>query len=207
MIYLQRLWQKIRYNSILRLLHDGLVRIGLNVTFFYLIEEGLHLQTIPFNKNEFADYSVDYLKEDDLNIICSIREKPYKKEILINRMKDDCSCLLIKKDNEVVGYTWFDLSKYTIGTFKFSLKENEAYLFDAYVLMKYRGNKIAPFIRYQCYNELKKLNKTVLYSISELFNKQSINFKKKLNAKIVSLVLYINLFNKVKFSRQIKKFI
>jgi len=207
MVDLRRLRQKIKYSSILRVLHDGLVKIGIEITLFYLVEEGLHHQAIPFNKNEFADYSLENLKENDLDAFCSIPEKLYKKEFLINRMKGGSSCLVVKKDGKLIGYTWFNLSECNSNLYKFSLKANESYLFDAYVLMDYRGKKIAPYIRYQCYKELKKLNKTILYSISDLFNNQSISFKKKLNAKFVLLVLYINLFNKVKFSRQIKKFI
>ena len=205
MLYLRRLKQKIRYNSILRLLHDGLVKIGIHITFFYLVEEGLHHQTIPFDNNEFADYSLEYLKKNDLDVLCSIPERLYKKEFLINRIKNGSNCLVVKKDEKLVGFTWFNLSECDSILYKFPLKENEAYLFDAYVLMDYRGGKIAPYIRYQCYKELKKLNRTILYSISDLLNKQSINFKKKLNAKFSLLLLYINLFNRLKFSRQIKK--
>lgn len=207
MVYLRRLRQKIQYSSILRVLHDGLVKIGIEITLFYLVEEGLHHQTIPFDNNEFADYSIEYLKENDLDALCSIPEKLYKKEFLISRMKNGSSCIVIKKDGTIVGYTWFNLSECNSILYKFPLKENEAYLFDAYVLMDYRGKKIAPFIRYQCYKELKKLNKTVLYSISDLLNKQSINFKKKLDARFVLLFLYISLFKKWKFSIPLKRLI
>jgi len=205
MVYLRRLRQKIKYSSILRVLHDGLVKIGIEITLFYLVEEGLHHRTIPFDNNEFADYSIEYLKENDLDALCSIPEKLYKKEFLINRMKNGSSCLVVKKDGQLIGYTWFNFSECNSILYKFPLKDNEAYLFDAYVLMDYRGKKIAPYIRYQCYKELKKLNKTTLYSISDLLNKQSINFKKKLNAKFLSLGLYVCLFNKLKFRRQFKK--
>ena len=205
MIFLQRLKQKIKYNNILRLLHDGLVKISINITFFYLVEEGLHLKPDLFDLNGFEDYSSEFLKENNLDIICSIPERPYQKEILINRLKNGCGCLLAKKNGKVIGYTWFDLTSCNFGSYKFTLKENEAYLFDAYVIMEHRGKKVAPFIRYQCYKELEKIDKTILYSISDLLNNQSIRFKKKLNAKFLQLILYVFLFNKLKFSRQIKK--
>ena len=205
LLYAKRLKQKIRYNSILRILHDGLVKIGLQLSLFYLVEEGLHLQTIPLEFNEFSCYTAEFLKEEELNIIADIPERPYKKEILQKRFKDGSRCLLCKKDEQLIGYTWFNLFECDSGIYKLSLKENEAYLFDAYVLMEYRGKRIAPFIRFLCYKELQKLNRTTLYSISDLFNSQSIRFKKKLNAKFSVLILYINLFNKIKFSRQIKK--
>ena len=206
MSYIKRLLQKIRDNSILRILHDGLVKIGINISLFYLVEEGLHLQIVPVVFNEFTGYKVEFLNEDELNIIMDIPEKTYKKEFLIKRFKRGSKCLLIKKNDKVIGYTWFNLYACNTPFFKFSLKENEAYLFDAYVLMEYRGKRIAPFIRYQCYKELHKLNRTVFYSISDYLNNQSIRFKEKLNAKFLSLTLYVNLFNKFTFKRLIKKF-
>ncbi len=206
MSYIKRLTQKIRYNNILRILHDGLIKIGIHLSLFYWVEEGLHLQSSPFEFNEFSDYTVELLKEDELNIIADIPEKPYKIEFLTKRIKEGSGCLLFKKKNKVVGYTWFNLSRCSTFFYDRHLNENEAYLFDAYVLMDFRGKKIAPFVRYQCYKELHKLNKTVLYSISDFFNNQSIKFKEKLNAKFLFLMLYINLFNKFTFSRIIQRF-
>lgn len=203
---IKRLTQKIRYNNILRILHDGLVKIGIHLSLYYWVEEGLHLQSSSFEFKEFSDYTVEFLKEDELNIIADIPEKPYKKEILTKRIKDGSGCLLVKKEDKVIGYTWFNLSRCSTIFYNQNLNENEAYLYDAYVLMDFRGKKIAPFVRYQCYKELHKLNKTVLYSISDLLNNQSIRFKQKLNAKFLFLMVYINLFNKFTFSRIIKRF-
>lgn len=205
MPHIKRFIQKIKYNSILRILHDGLVKIGIHISLFYLVEEGLHLQTIPFDFSEFTGYKVEFLKENEINIITDIPERPYKKEALIKRLNGGSRCLLFKKNDQVIGYTWFNLHAKDITFYNFSLKDNEAYLFDAYVLMDFRGKRIAPFMRYQCYKELKKMDKTVLYSISEYFNNQSIRFKKKLNAKFLFLILYINLFNKFIFKREIKR--
>ena len=205
-LYLPKLWQKIRYNNILSLIHDGLEKIGINITFFYLVEEGLHLQKKTFDSNEFGDYLIEFLKEDNLDLIHSMPEVVYRKEPLINRMRDGNKCLIVKNKEELIGYTWFNLHECNSSIYKFLLKEDEAYLFDAYVLIKYRGKKIAPFLRYHCYKELKKLNKITLYSISDVLNKQSIGFKKKLNARFLLLGLYVCLFRKWEFNRQIKKF-
>jgi len=205
MMDLQRLRQKFKYNSIFRILHDGLVKIGVKISFFYLVEEGLHLSPAKFENKEFLDYSVEFLNEDNIDLICSIPERPCEKEIIINLMKNGCRCFVVKKDNDIIGYTWFNIYECNFEGYKFSLKENEAYLFDAYILIKYRGKNIAPFIRYKCYKELEKLGKTKLYSISEIVNKQSINFKKKLNARFVLLGLYVSLFKKRTFSKPLKK--
>ncbi len=101
MSYIQRLRQKIRYNSILRIFHDGLVKIGVHISLFYLVEEGLHLQTLPYKFDEFSDFSIEFLKEDGLNSVTDIPERLYKKEIIIDRIKDGSRCLLLKRITEL----------------------------------------------------------------------------------------------------------
>jgi|SRR3990172_13293132 len=207
MIYLQQLSQKIKYNNVIRLFHDGLVKIGIKFSFFYLVVEGLHRDIPEYELNQFPDYSVEFLGEIDIAVISSIQERQYLGEKLLQRFKNGCVCLGVKKDGDIAAFTWFNTYECTYEGYRFTLKENEAYLFDSYTLIEHRGKKIAPFIRYQSYKELKKLGKTTLYSISELVNKQSINFKKKLDARFVLLSLYISLFKKWEFSIPLKRLI
>ena len=90
--------------------------------------------------------------------------------------------------------------------YKFPLKDNEAYLFDAYTLMHFRGKGLAPYIRYQCYKELAKSDRHKLFSISNYFNTPSIKFKNKLNAKFLELRLSVELFRKWSFDLHLKKY-
>jgi hypothetical protein len=198
--FIQQLSYKIRYKSLVRLFHDVLMKLGIKISFFYLVEEALRNDNPEFELNKFPGYTVEYLGEDDLRLIGSLKERPYPIEKFLQKLKNGCKCLGVKKDNNLVAFTWFDINNCIYEGYPFALKENEAYLFDAYTLIEYRGKKIAPFIRYQCYKELNRLGKTTFYSISEVLNKQSINFKKKLDAKFILLGLYIRLFNKIKLS-------
>ena len=207
MINLRRLKQKIKYNSLLRILHDGLLKVGIQISFFYLVEERLYKEIPKFELDQFPGYHLVFLEENDITELCSIPERTISKEKLLRLMKKGCTCLCLKKENDLVAFTWVNPDECTYGTYKLSLKENEAYLFDSYTLIKYRGNNLAPFIRYQCYKELNKKGKNILYSISEAVNKQSINFKKKLGARFVLLGLRISLFKKLNYSRTLKIFI
>ncbi len=98
------------------------------------------------------------------------------------------------------------LCTYTFCDKHITLEENEAYLFDAYTLLSFRGQGLAPYVRYQCYKELRKMEKTRLYSISLSFNRQSINFKKKLNAKFIQLSLFVSIFQKWRFTLPLKTY-
>jgi hypothetical protein len=86
------------------------------------------------------------------------------------------------------------------------MAQDEAYLFDAYTLLPCRGKGIAPFMRYELYRVLDKFGKRTLYSYSDVFNLPALKFKQKLNARIVELNLYIDIFARYRFNLLIKKF-
>ena len=205
MIFSQRLKQKIKYNSLFRILHDGLVKAGIKISFFYLVKEGLYREIPELELNKFPDYDLIILDENDITLLSTIPERTLSKEKLLKLLKDECICFGLKKENDLAAVTWVNLKECSYGSFNLPMKEEEACLFGAYTLIKYRGENLAPFIRYQCYKELKKMGKNTLYSISEALNRQSINFKKKLDARFIFLGLHVCLFNKFKFSIPLRK--
>ena len=205
MIFSQRLKQKIKYNSLFRILHDGLVKAGIKISFFYLVKEGLYREIPELELNKFPDYDLIILDENDITLLSTIPERTLSKEKLLKLLKDECICFGLKKENDLAAVTWVNLKECSYGSFNLPMKEEEACLFGAYTLIKYRGENLAPFIRYQCYKELKKMGKNTLYSISEALNRQSINFKKKLDARYIFLGLHVCLFNKFKFSIPLRK--
>jgi hypothetical protein len=204
-MYFHRLKQKIKYNSLLRILHDGLIKVGIKISFFYLVEERLCKEIPELELENFPGYDLMFLEANEITGLSSIPEIERSKEHLLQRIAQGCLCFCLKKENDVVAFTWINLTKCTYGSYKLLMKKDEACLFWAYTLLKYRGKNLAPFIRYQCYKELKKLGKTTLYSISEVINNQSISFKKKLGARFVLLGLYVSIFKILKFSIPIKR--
>lgn len=196
MYYLKHLWQKMRYNNITRLIVDGLIKLGISINPCYLVLEGFDNGTFPHLENGLEEYEVVFLGPEDMKEIAHIPLRKISEEKLLQRLRDGNKCLGIKKDGELAAFTWFQLDMYTFCGEQITLKENEAYLFDAHTLLSFRGQGLAPYVRYQCYKELRKMGKTRLYSISVYFNRQSINFKKKLNARFLKLSLFISVFQK-----------
>lgn len=209
MLFSQKLAQKIRYNNPIRLVIDALVKIGIKISPFYFVIEGLNQHIPEFESDKFCNFRIDYLTEKDIKqIAADFQERELiSEEKLIKRFRSGAKCLGVKKDGEIAAYTWLNVNKCEFSGYPFLLNKDEAYLFDAYTLIKYRGEKIAQYLRYQCYKELKKLGKTKLYSISEVFNKQSINFKKKLNARFIFFGFYICIFRKWKFTLRLNSFL
>jgi hypothetical protein len=194
--YFTRLKQKMKYNSFWRLVHDGLVRIGIKITPYYLVEEGGGPDLPEFERDRYPGYSVGYLGRDEMKLIAGLEREFFTEERLKERCDKEMRCLAVKKEGKIHAFTWFNLKECDYAGHRFTLNEHEAYLQDAYVFMQYRGLRLAPFIRYQAYKELRKLGRIRFYSITEAFNEQSIKFKKKLNARFDYLGLYIRLFNK-----------
>jgi len=113
---------------------------------------------------------------------------------MLNQLSNGHKCLGIKNNGKIVGFTWcrFDVFDYPPSK-GFPLMKDEAYLYDMYILKDCRGSNLAPLLRYSLYQELAIIGRTVLYSFSIITNKPAIRFKKKLEAKIVTLRLYIKL--------------
>ncbi|MGB5403363.1 MAG: hypothetical protein WBN13_05260, partial [Robiginitalea sp.] len=89
---------------------------------------------------------------------------------------------------------------------RIALAENEAYLENMYTYEDYRGQSLAPYLRYQGYELLKSDGKTRCLSITQYFNTSSQKFKAKLNAEHSELWLNIGLFNKITWNFRLKKY-
>jgi hypothetical protein len=66
----------------------------------------------------------------------------------------------------------------------------------AYTYEKFRGKNLAPYLRYKCYEELYEKGITKCLSITQYFNKSSLKYKAKLNAKYKGMYLYMEFFHR-----------
>jgi len=194
--YFRDLWSKIRYSTWLRLVFDALARAGIVIQPYYVVMEGLFGDPMPRMGDGFEEYEVGYLGPGDMNIIAAIPGREVSLDSLNRRLAEGKRCFGIKRRGELAAFTWADLKNLSGGAYSRPLDPDEAYLFDAYTLIPFRGRGIAPYIRYLVYRELEKLGKTRLYSISLYVNTPSIRFKKKLNAKFLELRMYYRIFRR-----------
>jgi hypothetical protein len=87
-----------------------------------------------------------------------------------------------------------------------ALKDDEAYLTYMFTMDSFRGKNLAPYLRYKSYEILKHMGRNKIYSVSVLFNSSAIRYKEKLNAKNLKLLLYIELFKRLKWSFTLKTY-
>lgn len=204
--FLGRFLNKLRYSSFLRIVLDGIAKTGIRIFPYYIVLEGLFNRSLSHLESGFDEYELCFLKPQDMKTISSVPGRNFTEEYLLQRLQNGKKCFGVKYRGELAAFTWCDFQQCNFRWRKFLLTDDEAYLFDAYTLMSFRGKGIAPYIRYQCYKELAKAGRHRLYSISECVNTPSIKFKKKLNAKFLKLRLSIELFKKWSFDLHLKKY-
>ena len=120
----------------------------------------------------------------------------YSSEELKTRLENKSICVGLKHKDKIVSYTWCDIVNSQHQLLLFNLSENEAYFYDSYTTNAYRGKNLIILVRHHAYKELKKIGRQKFLSTADFFNTPAIKFKKKLDAKPLQVVFYVNLFTK-----------
>jgi hypothetical protein len=193
--FLKRQQNTIRFGLVFQTIRHKLIEHGIEITPYYLMQEGInHVAKIPVIHGNPDEYSFEFLRPEDMKIGAADGGLPEEKSILL--LNTGQKCIGLKHNGEVAAYMWINLNEIDFTSLKIPLKSNEAYLWEMRTLESYKGKNLAPYLRFKSYEILKELNREVLYSVSVCFNTPTIRFKKKLNAKKLKLLLYIQLFNK-----------
>lgn len=152
---------------------------------------------------EFSIFSLE-----DVMTISSMPERAdyiYAKFVVDKYNKGDI-CLGIKFQGEIAAFSWFSLDKCHSPLYFAEMGSKEAYLYDMYVKKAYRGRNLAPVLRYKSYEVLRGMGRDTFYSITERSNTASFRFKQKLNAQIVFLGLFVELFRKFRRTWVLKRY-
>ena len=175
-----------------RLLLGRLRRIGVVLDPYFLFREGArpHQTDWPELAREFPKALV--LEASDIAAVAACTWWNTVERIRA-RFDKGHVCIVLKNGGRIAGYTWADLAEVNGSACDYALDPDEAYLYDAFIVPKLRGRKLAPYMRAESYKHLRQMGRHTLYSISECFNTPAIKFKEKLNAEVVRLYLHIRL--------------
>jgi ribosomal protein S18 acetylase RimI-like enzyme len=190
---LQRILSKIRYNLILQVIRNKLVRIGFEFTPYYLYKQGADKIDPPEIKGDFADLTTEFLNIEDIKTIGK-SARGYSEKTFMTMLENGKKCYGLKHKGKIAAFVWIDFDECNFKPERFKLKNNEAYLYSLYTMESHRGKNIAPYLAYNCYKVLSEKGKDTFYSITECLNFSAIKYKKKLAAEKLKLVLYIRLF-------------
>lgn len=204
---LKKIRDKFRYGLIFLVIRDYLKKLGIEITPFYWTKETIPDKIQVNLEDDLNNYEFSFFGPEEIKAICNLPERKFFNEEHITKMfNKGKKCYGAKYKGEIAAFTWFDLEESDTRFYPTTMKNNEAYLFDLYVLKAFRGKNLAPVLRYKIYAILKELGRDTCYSATESFNTPSMKFKKKLNAQNVFLGLYINLFRKYKTRWILKKY-
>lgn len=203
----RKIISKIRYGMVMQSILNQFIRIGFRIEPFLLYQEGIFTNYPEGWKESFTDYEVGFLGPEDMKAIGALPGRLYfNEERLLARLEEGKKCLGLRYNGDIAAFTWCDFESCPSNLYAFPLKKNEVYLFDAYTLEAFRGKKLAPYLRFKCYQELQNLGYSKFYSYSLLFNKPAIKFKQKLNARPLLFGLKVTIRKKGNWSWIIKKY-
>jgi len=195
-----------RYGTLFLSLQRRLYHLGINITPYYLVQESLSGIQLPEINDISSIYQIEFLTPKDMKTIGQSDLIRGEEAQFTGWLEKGWKCLGVKHRGKVVAYSWINLEECHFSGHRFTLKENEAYLFNMYTAKSFRGKNLAVYLRYATYQALKKMGRDTYYSISEAFNKPSIRFKQKLNAKFLKKGVYVELFKKIRFSLPLKTY-
>ena len=201
---LKKIMGKVRYGLTLQGIRYVLIKVGIEFSPYYLFQEGINVTEIPEIKGMDTDYSCELLKPEDMKVIGAINYAGYSEEKLLVFLKAGEQCLGLKHNNEIVAFMWMNFKELNYKSTVIPLKDNEAYLWFMYTRDSYRGKNLAPYLRYKSYEMLKEKGRDKLYSVSDYFNSPAVIFKKKLNAQKLKLILFVQLFDRVRHTYTLK---
>lgn len=165
---------------------------------FYLFQEGLFDPNMAEELALPEGYELVELQPSDLAELDRIDHRGYTAQDLLQRLQQGHLGLALKCEDKVAAFTWCNFDEIHHDMCGHALGPREAYLYDAHTRPAYRGARLAPRLRYQCYLALKARGRDVLYSSSDYFNKSALIFKQKLHARVLYLALHVELFGRYK---------
>lgn len=192
---IKKIGRRVRQRFVLSYLFERLVLIGIRIEPFYITQE-FHLDEMDLDlKPRLQPIQANFLSFSEIEKVYSHPESKWLNVEKRKNLEDGCLCFGLKCSNEIVAYTWCNLSR-CHEVYPFPLKEDEAYLTGAFTFKAYRGKNLAPFMRDQLNKHLYQMGRTKIYSLTNVFNTPAIKFKTKIKAKPLKIILSITLFNK-----------
>ena len=193
---LKKITDKIKHGLVLDSIRNQIARIGVNISPYYWVQEGMNPTEVPEINGTISDYTVGFIEPEEIK---KINEDlgTYSVEGLLAYYNAGKKCLGLKYKDELASFMFINLTECDFTARIIPLKNDEAYLAYMYTMKAFRGKNLAPYLRYRSYEILKKMGRDKIYSVSMFFNSSAIRYKEKLNAKNLKLVMYIEIFKKL----------
>jgi GNAT superfamily N-acetyltransferase len=203
--YAKHIVRRFRQEPLSQLMLDGLGRLGLSVQPFYLFEEPLPTAEPPAVDPSLLVAEVRRLGPADMPAVAAAPWRGFPESLFRERLENGNGCLGLFYGGRLAAFSWYDPNECNYEGWRFALRADEAYLFDAFTFAPWRGNGVAPYLRYRVQRLLSEQGRTRFYSVSIRTNKAAIRFKEKLGARIVGKGWVLTLFGRWRFGSKAPK--
>ena len=167
---LQRFLSVIQHGLLLFGIRNRLAKIGFDINPYYWVQEEFTECEEPIIKGDSSEYTLRYLDIDAVKLITN-QNINFDREQMIEGLKNGQLCIGLEHNKEIAAFMFIELNDFVYSNRTFKLKDNEAYLLNMFTFHSYRSKKLAPYLRFQSYQLLKKEGRNVKYSITQYFNK------------------------------------
>ena len=192
----RKTWNVLRHGLIVQTVLDVLLKVGIEISPFYLFEEGIFGDEFRPAAPDLNDPVISIFGPEEFGSIGRIPDHKDSEARLLELLKAGNECYGLKTQDVIVGYTWVNPNECRYRGLCIPLGNDEAYLFNMMVVRAFRGKNAAAYLRYSCVKELERQGRTKCLSVSSYFTAPALRFKEKLGAKIIGLYLHVELFGR-----------
>ena len=200
MSYLRYLRHRYDYDSIPQFVLNGMGFLGLEIHPFFVFLEGINSVAVRPSLRPLEELEVGFVGAEAMSTIVALPDRKFPESTLLGRLAQGHHCLSAQRGGELVAFTWCSPNTWSHWG-RLALLPNEAYLYDAYTALAFRGRGIAPALRYRLYEELSSKGKVRLYSVSERLNRPALQFKRRLGATIIDRGVHVILLKRLHLGR------
>ncbi|MGX1929975.1 GNAT family N-acetyltransferase [Flagellimonas sp. 2504JD4-2] len=201
---LRLLFVKFKHGLFLLTCRNFLARFGIDLGPYYWVQEGIGGIEPPKIRGNESDFEFKVLSVDDVK---NLKKTSFVNvESGISRLGNGLRFIGVKNNGEVAAFMCIENNDLTFRKRVFRLEDDEAYLLNMYTYPPYRGLNLAPYLRYKSYELLHEEGVNKIYSVTDYFNKSSAKFKRKLNAKPLTLYFAVVLFKRFHRTFKIKDY-
>jgi GNAT superfamily N-acetyltransferase len=169
-----------------------LATVGIVLEPFLVVREdpdasGLSTDAMQFKYGFIQPEHVETLIQSKL---ITSREDAYR------HFNEGSRCFVAWDGDRIAAKMWCDFEIFRFKGCPRPLNDDEIYLYGAFAHPDYRGLGLAPATRQRCYQALRELGRSRLYSFTDYYNLSARRFKEKLGARNESLHLFVTLFGR-----------
>ena len=179
-----------------------IAKIGIRLEPFLIVHEG-NVRHPP--RLSVERFTFRFMQEADFDSLIGFGSSETRDKMLW--LDDGKRCFAAWDGSRLAAKMWCDFQSFNFRPQCRPLKDDEVYLFAAYSHPDYRGQGLAPAMRFQCYAALNKLGRSKYYSVTDYFNPAARRFKEKLGAKNELLGLHVSLFSRWSRTFTLRKYI